>query len=70
VNTFKEALINSSINYQSTKKEKCDFTFFFIFNGLSAVENGSTSLCCGISELIRVSFITIFKLAGEKNEYL
>ena len=32
----------SSMNYQSTKKVKCDFTFFFIFNGLSATENDST----------------------------
>jgi hypothetical protein len=52
---FKEALINSSMNYQSTKKVKCDFTFFFIFNGLSAIENGGTSMCRGNSELIRVS---------------
>jgi len=53
-----EALINSSMNNQSTKKVKkvkCDFTFFFIFNGLSATENGSTSMCCGNFELIRVS---------------
>ena len=50
-----EALINSSMNYQSTKKGKCDFPFFFIFNDLLVIENGSTSLCCGNSELIRVS---------------
>jgi len=50
-----ETLINSSMNYQSTKKVKCDYTFFFIYNGLSAIENGSTSLCYGTSELIRVS---------------
>ena len=31
---FMEALINSSMNYQSTKKGKCDFPFFFIFNDL------------------------------------
>gem|GEM_PF-5397569 len=42
-------------NYQSTKKKKCDFTFFFIFNSLPPNENSSTSLCCGNSELIRVS---------------
>jgi hypothetical protein len=53
--SFREALNNSSMNYQSTKKVKFDFTFFFIFNGLSAIENGSTSMCCGNSELIRVS---------------
>jgi len=53
--TLREALINSSVNYQSTKKVKCDFTFFFILNGLSTIENGSTSLCCGNSALIRVS---------------
>jgi len=35
--TLKEALINSSMNYQSTKKIKYDFTFFFIFNGLPAL---------------------------------
>ena len=40
----REALINSSVNYQSTKKVKCDFTSFFIFNSLSAAENGGTSL--------------------------
>jgi hypothetical protein len=50
-----EALINSSMNYQSTKKGKCDFPFFFIFNDFLVIENGSTSLCCGKSELIRVS---------------
>ena len=43
------------MNYQSTKKGKCDFPFFFIFNDLLVIENGSTSLCCGNSELIRVS---------------
>jgi hypothetical protein len=31
---IKEALINSSMNFQSTKWMKCDFTHFFIFNGL------------------------------------
>jgi len=51
----KEALNNSSMNYQSKKKIKCDFIFFFIFNGLSATENGNTSMCCGNSELTRVS---------------
>jgi len=43
------------VNDQSTKKVKCDFTFFFIFNGLTAIEYGSTALCCGNAELIRVS---------------
>ena len=43
------------MNYQSTKKGKCDFPFFYIFNDLLVIENGSTSLCCGNSELIRVS---------------
>jgi len=52
---FKEALINSSMNYQSTNKVKCDFTLFFIFNGLPAIENGGTSMCRRNSELIRVS---------------
>jgi len=52
---IKEALIHSSVNDQSTKKVKCDFTFIFIFNGLTAIEYGSTSLCCGNPELIRVS---------------
>ena len=55
---FNEALINSSMNYQSTKKGKCDFPFFIIFNDLLVIENGSTSLCCGNSELISVSLIT------------
>jgi len=60
-NNLKEALINSSVNDQSTKKIKCDFAFFFIFNGLPAIEYGSTFLCCGNSELIRVSlsFISV-----------
>jgi hypothetical protein len=31
------------------------FFVFFIFNGLSAIENGGTSMCRGNSELIRVS---------------
>jgi hypothetical protein len=53
---FMEALNNSSMNYQSTKKGKCDFPFFlFIFNDLLVIENDSTSLCCGNPELIRVS---------------
>jgi len=43
------------MNYQSTKKIKCDFIFFFIFNGLSATKNGSTFMCCGDFELIKVS---------------
>lgn len=42
---FKEALINSFMNDQSTKRVKCDFTLFFIFYGLLAIENVSTSLC-------------------------
>jgi len=46
------------MNYQSTNKIKCDFILFFIFNGLSATENGNTSMCCGNSELIRVSFMS------------
>jgi hypothetical protein len=47
---IKEALNNSSMNYQSTNKIKCDFILFFIFNGLSATENGNTSMCCGNSD--------------------
>jgi hypothetical protein len=31
---IKQALNNSSMNSQSTKKMKFDFTYFFIFNGL------------------------------------
>ena len=54
---IKEALDNSSMNYQSTNKIKCDFILFFIFNGISATENGNTFMCCGNSELIRVSLI-------------
>jgi len=61
---FREALIDSSMNNQSTKKVKCDFTFFFIFNGLSATKNGSTSMCCGNSELIRVSLGKLFFNSG------
>ena len=55
--------MDETSNYQSTKKVKCDFTFFFIFNGLTAFEYGSTSLCCGNSELNRVSlkYMTIEK---------
>gem|GEM_PF-1762831 len=49
------SLIDETNNDQSTKKVKCDFTFFFIINGLSTIENGSTALCCGNSELISVS---------------
>ena len=49
--------MHSSMNDQSTKKVKCDFTFFFIINGLTAIDYGSTSLCCGNAELIRVSLI-------------
>ena len=45
------------MNYQNTNKIKCDFILFFIFNGLSATKNGNTSMCCGNSELIRVSFV-------------
>jgi hypothetical protein len=56
---IKQALINSSMHYQSTKKGNCDFPFFFIFNDLLVIENGSTSLCCGNSELIRVSLSKI-----------
>ena len=52
---IEEALNNSSMNYQSTNRIKCDFILFFIFNGLSATENGNTFMCCGNSELIRVS---------------
>ena len=57
-------------NDQSKKKVKCDFTFFFIFNGLTAIEYGSTSLCCGNSELIRVSLrvkLRFFKIHCETN---
>ena len=43
------------MNYQSTKKGKCDFPFFFISNDLLVIGNGNTSLCCGNSELSRVS---------------
>ncbi len=52
---FREALIDSSLNYQSKKKAKCYFALSFIFNHLSVIENGGTSLCRGNSELIRVS---------------
>jgi len=49
------SLMDETNNDQSTKKVKCDFTFFFIFNGLTVIEYGSTALCCGNSELISVS---------------
>jgi len=45
--TSMEALMNSSVNYLITKKVKCDLTFFFIFNDLSAIEHGSIILHCG-----------------------
>ncbi len=47
--------MNSPLNYQGKKKAKCDFAFFFIFNHLSVIENGGTSLCRGNPEVIRVS---------------
>jgi|GEM_PF-236675 len=47
--------MNSSVNDQRTKKVKCDFTFFFIFKGLTAIDYGSTALCWENSELISVS---------------
>ena len=49
------------MNYQSTNKIKCDFILFFIFNGLSATGNGNTSMCCGNSELIRITLIYLPK---------
>ena len=67
---IREALINSSVNDQSTKKVKCDFTFFFIFNGLSTIENGSTSLCCGNSGLIRVSLAIVKIFNDEMADYV
>jgi|GEM_PF-5469396 len=51
----KEALNNSSVNYQSKNKSKCDFDLFFIFNNLAVIENGDTSLCRGTSEFFRGS---------------
>ena len=45
------------MNFQNTNKTKYDFIWFIIFNGLSATENGNTSMCCGDSELISVSLI-------------
>jgi len=53
----KEALNNSTMNFQNTNKTKYDFILFIIFNGLSATENGNTSMCCGNSESISVSLI-------------
>lgn len=46
----------------SKNKPKCDFGLFFIFNNLSVVENGGTSLRRGISEFFRGSLdpITLF----------
>jgi len=44
-----EPLNNSSMNYSEDEKEKCDFSFSPIFNGLSATEYGGTSLCHGSS---------------------
>jgi hypothetical protein len=51
----REALNNSSMNDQSKNISKCDFDIFFIFNGLSAIENGGTSMCRGTSEFFRGS---------------
>jgi hypothetical protein len=42
----KEALINSSLNYQSTQNKKCDFCFAS-FSMITIIENGGTSLCRG-----------------------
>lgn len=50
-----EPLINSSMNESEDEKEKFDFSFSHIFNALERNENGSTSVYCGNSELIRVS---------------
>jgi hypothetical protein len=33
------------MNDQSKNKSKCDLDLFFIFNNLSVVENGGTSVC-------------------------
>jgi hypothetical protein len=38
---------------QSKSKSKCDFDLLFIFNNLSVVENGGTSVCRGTSEFFR-----------------
>jgi hypothetical protein len=43
------------MNDQSKNISKCDFDIFFIFNGLSAIENGGTSMCRGTSEFFRGS---------------
>jgi hypothetical protein len=55
VDIFMGFMSNSSMNYQITNRINCDFILLFIFNGLSASGNGNTSMCCGNSELIRVS---------------
>ena len=55
------------MNYQSTNKGKCDSPFFFIFNDLLVIENGSTSLCCGNSELIRVSLGGVSHLKSDNH---
>jgi hypothetical protein len=45
----KEALNNSSMYSQSSKWMKCDFTHFFIFNGLQPspceIEHGAAHTC-------------------------
>jgi len=56
--TSKEALNNSSVNYQSKNKSKCDFDLFFMSNNLAVIEHGDTSLCRGTSEFFRGSLKT------------
>ena len=60
---MKKALLNSFMNYQSKKKVKCDFTFFFIFKGVVAIKNGSTSMCSGNSK-IKQSFLNLSLSSG------
>jgi hypothetical protein len=47
---YKEALNNSSVNYQSRKSEKRGFRFSSFFKHLRCLKNGGTSLCRGNSE--------------------
>ncbi|OGT29493.1 MAG: hypothetical protein A2W28_11645 [Gammaproteobacteria bacterium RBG_16_51_14] len=56
---IKEALNNSSMNYQGTKNKKCDFCFSHIINALLALIMATHPCVAGNSDLIRVSLKNI-----------
>jgi len=53
--------MDETSNDQSKNKSKCDFDLFFIFNNLSVIKNGGTSLCRGTSEFFRGSIEIILQ---------